>query len=289
MKTPKRLSEAERDACDALTAKLGPMMRPYPEKEEDAFPMYSWARPAHDFWRGFLCALRARGFDEAQSVAILQSKLIRYLFDGEEAVERLGRALAVRLLRNDARHVADLLREVGKAIPECARYGTVSRLGRGLDALDGCKVTRVLSAKGRRISKARAILRASCPPGFELLETRINPGGIAVAGEASALYRRRARLIDATCHECGRVFEGERLLVCPDDSCPAVIVYAYLDGNGSGYVRREAREKGRATRYGRNRSIEYVTSLSFGDASRRAFESKIRALIVDAARDSFTN
>jgi len=45
------------------------------------WPMYSYERPAWDFWNGFANGLKDQGFSEAEIEEWLKSKLARWLLD----------------------------------------------------------------------------------------------------------------------------------------------------------------------------------------------------------------
>jgi hypothetical protein len=76
-----------------ITGKIGSM---FPQVTE--WPMYSFTRPACAFWQGLANGLAEQGKTEEQIKEILQSKHMRWLFDGQasEQIEALGTEIALR-------------------------------------------------------------------------------------------------------------------------------------------------------------------------------------------------
>ena len=88
MSTKKRTVEI-RD----ITGEVGPLFGPV--NQEPSIPMYSYERPAYNFWQGFYAGLIKRGLTHEQAAEELRSKGPRWLFDmrGDE-VQALGEAMA---------------------------------------------------------------------------------------------------------------------------------------------------------------------------------------------------
>jgi len=76
------------------TDRIGPLDSGAP------WEMYSFERAAYEFWNGLANGLRTGGLDDDEIRDVLQSKLVRWLFDHEgEQVEALGRRMGKRLAR----------------------------------------------------------------------------------------------------------------------------------------------------------------------------------------------
>ena len=76
-----------------ISATVGPL---YPVNHDAEWPMYSYDRPATAFWQGIVDGLANEGFTDTQIKEVLQSKLMRWLFDGDgyDKVYELGKAIA---------------------------------------------------------------------------------------------------------------------------------------------------------------------------------------------------
>ena len=75
-----------------ITGKIGNMF----QGEQPEWPMYSFNRPAYAFWQGVATELQEQGYSQKQIQGVLQSKHMRWLFDGQanEQLELLGRTIA---------------------------------------------------------------------------------------------------------------------------------------------------------------------------------------------------
>ena len=75
-----------------ITGKIGNMF----QGEQPEWPMYSFNRPAYAFWQGIANELQDQGYSQKHIQGVLQSKHMRWLFDGQasEQLELLGRIIA---------------------------------------------------------------------------------------------------------------------------------------------------------------------------------------------------
>ena len=82
----------------AITDKIGNMF----QGESPEWPMYSFNRPAYAFWQGIANELQDMGYSQKDIKGILQSKHMRWLFDGDghDQVTELGRMIAREQHRN---------------------------------------------------------------------------------------------------------------------------------------------------------------------------------------------
>lgn len=75
-----------------ITGDIGPL---FPLPGETKYPMYSFRRPAFDFWQGFYEGLIANGFTHEQALTEMQSSNVRHWLDSEEdKIVSLGRKMA---------------------------------------------------------------------------------------------------------------------------------------------------------------------------------------------------
>ncbi len=59
------------------------------------YPMYSYSRPAYNFWNGFYNGLRKRGLTKEQAISEMQSKGVRWMLDSDDSsLEKLGEKMA---------------------------------------------------------------------------------------------------------------------------------------------------------------------------------------------------
>lgn len=74
-----------------ITGKIGNMF----QGEQPEWPMYSFNRPAYAFWQGVATELQEQGYSQQHIQGVLQSKHMRWLFDGgtSEEIEAVGRAV----------------------------------------------------------------------------------------------------------------------------------------------------------------------------------------------------
>ena len=81
-----------------ISGKVGSMF----QGQQPEWPMYSFDRPAHAFWQGIANGLTAQGKTEKEVQEILQSKYMRWLFDGQgyETVKALGTEMALRYIKD---------------------------------------------------------------------------------------------------------------------------------------------------------------------------------------------
>ena len=72
-----------------ISDKVGPLLQ---ETEKADWPMYSYHYPARAFWQGMFRGLRDAGLPKSEVKDILQSKLMRWAFDGDahDVVEQLA-------------------------------------------------------------------------------------------------------------------------------------------------------------------------------------------------------
>ena len=82
-------------ASEDITGKIGPL---YTAPYEAEWPMYSFNRPSYAFYQGIAEGLAQLGRKEPEIRDILQSKHMRWLFDGlaSESVETLGLTIALK-------------------------------------------------------------------------------------------------------------------------------------------------------------------------------------------------
>lgn len=78
------------DLCGQRMALIA-FLHGQPEVE---WPLYSYDCPSARFWHGFALGLHARGFTDRQVRDILQSKLMRWMFDNDNEVQALGAKMA---------------------------------------------------------------------------------------------------------------------------------------------------------------------------------------------------
>jgi hypothetical protein len=98
------------EKADALADRLVPA---YARRDPDSpIPMFSHRQPGEWFWMGFVMKLQKAGYDEFQIQTLLQSKLIRWMFDGfgSEKMMAAGYNLATEFLK-DPNGIAGLLNE----------------------------------------------------------------------------------------------------------------------------------------------------------------------------------
>lgn len=75
------------------TGKMGRLYPPHDDKPE--WPMYSYERPAWNFWNGVANGLRDMGYSDEQIKGILQSKAARWLLDKhDDKLQDLGYSMA---------------------------------------------------------------------------------------------------------------------------------------------------------------------------------------------------
>jgi hypothetical protein len=81
-----------------ITAKIGPMSN---IASTQAWPMYSYDRPAYILWNAIAKSLHSKGWSEIAIKDWLQSKEARWALDGElgEALEALGATWAEKHVR----------------------------------------------------------------------------------------------------------------------------------------------------------------------------------------------
>lgn len=82
-----------------ITGLIGPLT----SKEEN--PMYSFERPALNFWQGVYIGLIEDGFTHEQSMELLQSKHMRLMIDGDSGlIQILGKTMIRNFLRKYRRY-----------------------------------------------------------------------------------------------------------------------------------------------------------------------------------------
>lgn len=75
-----------------ITCDIGPI---FPSSEKPAQPMYSYDRPAYNFWQGFAEGLAKRGLTEEQIFNEMRSKGTRWMLDEHDnKLKSLGRRMA---------------------------------------------------------------------------------------------------------------------------------------------------------------------------------------------------
>ena len=74
-----------------ITGDIGPL------EAQVKYPMYSFNRAAYNFWQGIYTGLRQQGRSHKQAIDILQSKFMRWEFDGTLAdmLQAIGRSYAL--------------------------------------------------------------------------------------------------------------------------------------------------------------------------------------------------
>ena len=75
-----------------ITGEIGEL---FPSSDKPKYTMYSYSRPAYNFWQGFYDGLRKKGMTHEDAIAVLQSKAARHMLDGHaDEVRTLGEKLA---------------------------------------------------------------------------------------------------------------------------------------------------------------------------------------------------
>ena len=76
-----------------ISATIGPL---HCVNHDPQWPMYSYNCPASAFWQGLVDGLANEGFTDTQIKEVLQSKLMRWLFDGDgyDKVYTIGKTIA---------------------------------------------------------------------------------------------------------------------------------------------------------------------------------------------------
>lgn len=79
-----------------ITVDIGDL---YLSKERAKHPMYSYSRPAYNFWQGAYEGMRKAGKTHDEAMKILQSKAARWMLDKEDnKLRNLGRRMAKVLI-----------------------------------------------------------------------------------------------------------------------------------------------------------------------------------------------
>ena len=75
-----------------ISGDIGPL---YKDEEQSKNSMFSYNRPAYNFWQGFYDGLRKKGLTHEQAMEELMSKGVRHMLDANDGrLQKLGRAMA---------------------------------------------------------------------------------------------------------------------------------------------------------------------------------------------------
>ncbi len=87
-----------------ISSRIGEL---FPSSDKPEYPMYSYNRPAYNFWQGFYHGLRKKGMTHKKAIAVLQSKAARHMLDGHaDEVQALGEKLATQGFDNWKTYIA---------------------------------------------------------------------------------------------------------------------------------------------------------------------------------------
>lgn len=91
------LTEDQEKVVDKIADNLYQLYEPKPSyiSDEEAISMYSYARVARYFWKGFVEGMIRKGSTEEEVVWLLQSKHMRWMFDADDyKVQDFGMSMA---------------------------------------------------------------------------------------------------------------------------------------------------------------------------------------------------